>query len=268
MAKLSFMKFYPYDWMNDTRSLSIEAKGCWIEILCLMWNAKERGRWTGTFQEFARVTGSPWESAPTLIAELEKVCTVTHRNDGVTLENRRMRREEKHYKLASNRQRRWRRNANNNATVTAKTLDVRLKTLDSQDNNKKKTTPSAPNKIGAGNPFWQPMVEHLDKTWTLKKRGSKYPWTGKDFSHLKRLAGIYREWGVMALWDAYLRSGDDWAIQHGYNVVTFAGQIPKLVDDFTWKQSAKSYEEKLAPANPEAINQLMAMTGSKSMSHV
>lgn len=126
MPKLSFMKFYPADWINDTRSLSAEAKGCWMDLLCFMWNAPERGKWEGTFQEFARVTGTPWESAPALIQELHKVATVTIRNNLVTLINRRMSRQETHYNLASERQRRWRSNANRNASVTAKTLDVRL----------------------------------------------------------------------------------------------------------------------------------------------
>ena len=142
MAKLSFMKFYPYDWINDTRSLSASAKGCWIDLLCLMWNAPKRGLWTGTFEEFSRVTGTPWEAAMSLIQELSSVSRVTKRDNGVTLENRRMVREEKAYKSHAIRQREYRERHKSDAKVTPKTLDVRLlKTLD-KDNN----TPYSPPK--------------------------------------------------------------------------------------------------------------------------
>jgi len=133
MPKLHWIKFHPYDWMNDTRELSAEAKGCLIDILCLMWNAQERGRWVGDYNQFARVTGIPWESAPRIIAELSaKVLRVTDRNNLVTLENRRMLREDSHYKNAANRQKRFRSNAISNASVTDKTLKT-LKKLDVQD---------------------------------------------------------------------------------------------------------------------------------------
>lgn len=138
MGKLQWIKWYPDDWMRDTRSLSTAAKGCWIEILMLMWNSPERGRWHGTFQEFARVTGHDWETVPSILNELRKVATVTDSNDGVTIENRRMIREDLHYKTDANRQKRWRDNVRRNALVTTKTpkdsLDSRLLRLKTQDN--------------------------------------------------------------------------------------------------------------------------------------
>jgi len=133
MSKLSFIKFDVYDWINDTRSLSAEAKGCWIDILCFMWNAPQRGVWEGTYEEFARVTGTPWESAPALIAELEKVASVTKRNNLVTLINRRMQKEQNAFEDNANRQRAFREKHKSNAIVTdktLKTLDVRRETLD------------------------------------------------------------------------------------------------------------------------------------------
>lgn len=123
------MQFYPADWMNDTMILSAEARGCWINLLCLMWNAPKRGEWTGTFEEFGRVTGTPWEHAPRLINELAKVATVTKRDIEVTLHNRRMLREDLDYKDHANRQKRYRALHKSDAIVTRKTLDS--KTLDS-----------------------------------------------------------------------------------------------------------------------------------------
>ncbi len=129
MGKLSFIRFFPYDWMNDTRQLTCEAKGCWIDLLCLMWNAPDRGRWIGTYEEFSRVTGSPWERAVTLIGELHKVATVTLRDKEVTLENRRMIREDLIYKNHANRQKEYRKRLMSDAKVIPKKSDVRRQTL-------------------------------------------------------------------------------------------------------------------------------------------
>ena len=122
MSKLSWMKWYPDAWMRDTRPLSTEAKGCWIEILMLMWNAPKRGRWTGTYQEFARVTGQDWESAPRIVQELGKVSRVTIRDNEVTLECRRMLREDSHYKDHAIRQKEYRERHSRDKKVTDKTL--------------------------------------------------------------------------------------------------------------------------------------------------
>lgn len=130
MPKLSFMKFEPSAWLNDTRELSPEAKAAWIDMLCLMWNAPERGVWIGTYQEFARATGLPWEIAPAVVTELgRKTSRVTIRNTEVTLENRRMVNQESHYKNHANRQKVYRQKQASDKKVTDKTLDV-VKTLD------------------------------------------------------------------------------------------------------------------------------------------
>lgn len=121
MAKLSWMKWYPDDWMRSVRSLSIEAKGCWIEILMLMWNAPKRGVWEGTYQEFARVTGCPWEIAPRLVRELTKVADLTESNNILTLENRRMIREQTMHENNRIRQRKHYANTKPNANLTDKT---------------------------------------------------------------------------------------------------------------------------------------------------
>lgn len=45
MAKLPSFQFYPGDWLKDTnlRRCSHTAKGVWIDMLCLMFEADERG---------------------------------------------------------------------------------------------------------------------------------------------------------------------------------------------------------------------------------
>lgn len=48
MPKLPYMQFYPADWIQDTRVLSLQAAGAWINLLCAMWCAPDRGKlqWT------------------------------------------------------------------------------------------------------------------------------------------------------------------------------------------------------------------------------
>jgi uncharacterized protein YdaU (DUF1376 family) len=160
MAKLSWFKWYPMDWVNDTRSLSPEAKAAWIDLLCFMWNSDQRGIWQGTYQEFARATGLPWESVPAVITELGKcVSRVTKRDNEVTIENRRMVREDLAYKDHANRQKAYRERQESDKKVTDKTLDS--KTLDSS--RLKKTTSTS---------IAQPLVE---RTFDFESLWSKYP---------------------------------------------------------------------------------------------
>jgi hypothetical protein len=98
---------------------------------------------------------------------------------------------------------------------------------------------------------WQLMIDHIDKSWRAKKRGAPYFWLARDFANLRRAARVYEPWGVMALWDCYIESGDTFAISQGYNVTEFVRQIPRLVDG-NWKVLAAGYRDKLEPRDPQA----------------
>ncbi len=45
MAKLPSFQFYPGDWLKDPclRHCSLAARGVWVDVLCLMFESKERG---------------------------------------------------------------------------------------------------------------------------------------------------------------------------------------------------------------------------------
>jgi hypothetical protein len=45
MSKKPSFQFYPGDWMKDPelRSISVAARGLWIDMLCLMFESRERG---------------------------------------------------------------------------------------------------------------------------------------------------------------------------------------------------------------------------------
>ncbi len=97
MSKAPAFQFYPGDYMQDTRLLSLEGRGAWVDLLCLMWRSSERGRVTATPDEFARLFGCKKEQAQRVMKELQNqhICDFESSSNGdVTLICRRMVREE------------------------------------------------------------------------------------------------------------------------------------------------------------------------------
>lgn len=98
MGKLPAFQFYPGDWIQDTRPISLSAKGAWIDLLCAMWHSQTRGRLSLPMIGYARLLGASVEQTEVVIAELidMQICdNETGCNGNVTLVNRRMEREEK-----------------------------------------------------------------------------------------------------------------------------------------------------------------------------
>lgn len=109
MGKLPFMPFYPKDWQADTRVLTAEARGGWIDLLCHLWQQPCRGEWTGTLPQVSRVCGIDLERMRPVITEFEQVAIVEwHGNETVTLKSRRIVRDERERELARNRIQRFR----------------------------------------------------------------------------------------------------------------------------------------------------------------
>jgi uncharacterized protein YdaU (DUF1376 family) len=105
MPHLPFFKFFPADWIQDTRILSLDSRGAWIDLLCAMWIAPERGKITWTADQLRQYLGP---KADQVVAELiatgmldSVTCNanVTQCNENVTLISRRMVRESEAYEL-------------------------------------------------------------------------------------------------------------------------------------------------------------------------
>src|SRR5262245_19067084 len=152
MVHLSFMKFYPADWLQDTRILSLETAGAWIDLICALWNSPTRGRIDWSLEQYAKFLRVDCSKVEAILGELEaaKTCDVTRyaKNDPsvtvtqgyagsyayVTLESRRIIRETKSYNTKRNqarvrmrRMRERRSNANVTQDVTRQTPDSRLR---------------------------------------------------------------------------------------------------------------------------------------------
>lgn len=146
----------------------------------------------------------------------------------------------------------------NDMSLTRRADVMNPSSLNPSSLNPESITPSAPKKTGAATAFWKELIEHINSTWERKKRGAKYVWSGKDFAGLKRVLRVYQAYDVMALWDVYISSSDEFAQRQGYNVPEFVRQLPRLVDG-QWKAAAARYMEKLMPVNPEGVNQIKSL---------
>lgn len=112
------------------------------------------------------------------------------------------------------------------------------------------------NKKKQPSPYFQTLVDHINDTWKAKK-GFGYPFQGKEFRGLKSAARNFKEWGLMAMWDAFLKSDSEWIKTTGYSISAFLGSLVWLVDDKEWKHKAKEYEKKMVPEYPKDILSLL-----------
>jgi len=97
MSGLPWLKWYPSDWLRDTRALTLAAKGAWIDILSALHNARPYGTKTATIEQWARIVGASEGECAGILRELDKsgvADVVTLGNSDVTVKSRRMIREE------------------------------------------------------------------------------------------------------------------------------------------------------------------------------
>ena len=94
-------QFYPGDWMkSETRVLSLEARGAWIDLLCIMFEAPRRGYLEHKIGEkisnlqLARVLGIKEKKVENVLRELID-CNVCSVDDNGVLFSRRMVRDER-----------------------------------------------------------------------------------------------------------------------------------------------------------------------------
>lgn len=100
MGKAPAFQFYVRDWLSDPqlRQASPGTRGIWIDILCFMWESVNRGKIEGTQEQLMRMTGASKQDFDQFLneAEMLKFCDMSRNGHGiVTLENRRMKRDEK-----------------------------------------------------------------------------------------------------------------------------------------------------------------------------
>ena len=88
--KLPSFQFYPGDWMKDPalRSVSLEARGLWIDMLCLLFESGRRGY-------LQHMTGSSSGQVSRLLQELEDSGVFSRTEHGMIYSRRMIRDERK-----------------------------------------------------------------------------------------------------------------------------------------------------------------------------
>lgn len=124
MPRLPWFAFYPADWFRDTKCLSLQAKGAWIDLLGILWDSKTRGKKTLDLDGWALELGKPVSEVETVFRELQKreiADYVTESNGDITIMSRRQLREEKERESTRCRVRKYRSgncNGASNGSVT------------------------------------------------------------------------------------------------------------------------------------------------------
>src|SRR5262245_9791686 len=218
MSHLPFMKFFPADWLQDTRVLTLEAAGGWMHLLCALWVAPTRGRLTWSVEQFATFWGVKTDKAWSVLNELEstRICDVTHigerytsvtvtlgnaaSNAYVTVESRRMIRESNKWNKqmiqTRERVRRFRSNAKVTHDVTQQMSDVR-----SHNKKHKNVSSSEPDDVTQG--F---SVSDLVENWNECFAG-KLPSVVLPLSHSRavKAAARIREHQSFEFWESVFK---------------------------------------------------------------
>lgn len=123
MGKSPAFQFYVKDWLSDPqlRLASPSTKGIWIDLLCYMWSAPEKGKLDLMPENFSKLTGAKNGDVELFISEAQayNFCDISVTDNGnLQIYNRRMYREEKDRENNRLRQKRYRDKHHRNAKVT------------------------------------------------------------------------------------------------------------------------------------------------------
>lgn len=92
-------QFYVKDWLSDTelRMASPSTRGIWIDCLCFMWTAVEKGKLAGTVESISRLLSANREDVEAFLIEARELGFADVSEDGhgrVTVINRRLYRKQ------------------------------------------------------------------------------------------------------------------------------------------------------------------------------
>lgn len=122
------MPFYPADWIRDTRVLTLEQRGAWIDIICILWESPTRGKASMMLSDWGQCLGLTEAEADLVIREIKRknIANVTFNKIKITVSSRRIVRDE-YSRLENNKsQRRFREKGGGNPD---KWIAIRVKIL-------------------------------------------------------------------------------------------------------------------------------------------
>jgi len=181
MGKAPAFQFYVKDWLSDPqlRMASLSTRGIWIDLLCYMWSAPERGKLEIMQQKFARLIGADNGEVELFIDEAQAFdfCDISVTGNGtLQIYNRRMYRESKDRENNRLRQQKYRDKKQDNAKIT----------------------PPSPSPTPSPTPH-------------TKKKECAWP---KDFTLTEKMRSYAKTKGIVKV-DAFFDDFKDWAAAKG-----------------------------------------------------
>jgi len=75
VGKLPSFQFYPGDWLKDPqlRMAASSSRGIWIDLICAMWEAPERGVIEGTPAQFCKLVGCSADEFSLFLSETKSL---------------------------------------------------------------------------------------------------------------------------------------------------------------------------------------------------
>jgi hypothetical protein len=121
VGKNPAFQFYPGDWSRDLEEHPLEIEGAWIRICCKLWWSEKRGSLTRSLEQWAKILRTDQINAKRIINYIsdQKIGDSNAASNGeITLESRRMLRDDKERKFNMLRQRRFKEKQSGNGEVT------------------------------------------------------------------------------------------------------------------------------------------------------
>lgn len=92
--------------------------------------------------------------------------------------------------------------------------------------------------------WWTETLDHISSTWQ-KKKGRKYPFTGRDLKHIKQMRTWLTAPETMAIWSVYLSSSPFWGHKTGHLISGLWAERSILLDDPNFKRLTAKFEAEL-----------------------
>lgn len=166
MGKAPAFQFYPGDWSRDLEEHPLEIEGAWIRICCKLWWSETRGSLTRTIDQWAKILRVSQEDAKRIFDYINswKIGEISvDPNGNLTVQSRRMLRDEKDRVNNCLRQKRHYEKRKPNATPTGEPNIPSSSSSSEKKKSKKEISPNGNGIVFDGSRFQGIPIHLLDK---------------------------------------------------------------------------------------------------------
>lgn len=209
MPKLPWMKFFPADYLLDTQLLTASARGAWMDLICHLWRSPTRGTLTLSDPQWAVLLRVEPMDVTRIFEELKRngICNIVTVGDGaVTVESRRITKEENARNGAAKRMRAYRDRRNSDGVVTAEKLESEARSQKLEARNKKKNTEGTPSRAIGLVGLEQFQIDEEMNAWAKRELIPSPDAYLAEFKDYWQSVGGKRKTGPVKDWPATFRN--------------------------------------------------------------